>query len=399
MAVAQAATEQAPDDEQQQPVTQPDTNAPVLTTVREVEQKDVTKKQEASAAAPDFDSWVKNIQTTGTPGRIGDTVITKEILNASSSEDMLNLRFNYKFMTPSQDTPAIPMLTPAGQLDVEALKQVQTENPDLYPQTYRNANARKAIRRELIEAGMDTDAVEIFTNGVILGSGTYEVAQRLSEAGRFAATSVPDFFVNTLPATAISMYKSGSLLPIGPKFRAEFESASQQFREEYYSWRDGAKNVLSDATMADYFNDGMHTVLERMDRQKKDYEATGQPLPPSLQNFDYDTLAYMKDSKGENVLDEDGQPIKRTFVNEQMAYNIADITFGSLDKWAQAGVIIGEEGFYGILSGGSAYATASARMKRIMDYKKSPKYAKMLKDVDNPYMIMEIVTEFEGAQK
>ena len=401
MAVAQAATEQV-QDEEQQPVTQPeqpDTNAPVLTTVREVEQKDVTKKQEASAAAPDFDSWVNNIRTTGTPGRIGDTVITKEILDASSEEDMLNLRFNYKFMTPSQDTPAIPMLTPAGQLDVEALKQVQTENPDLFPQTYRNANARKAIRRELIEAGMDTDAVEIFTNGVILGSGTYEVAQRLSEAGRFAAVSVPDFITNTLPATAYSMYKSGSLLPIGPKFRAEFEAASQQFREDYISWRDGAKSVFSDATMADYFNDGMHTVLERMDRQKKDYEAAGQPLPPSLQNFDYDALAYMKDSKGDNVLDEDGQPIKRTFVNEQMAYNIADITFGSLDKWTQAGVIIGEEGFYGVLSGGSAYATASARMKKIMDYKKSPKYAKMLKDVDNPYMIMEIVTEFEGAQK
>ncbi len=64
MAVAQAATEQA-QEEQQQPVTQPEqpsANPPVLTTVREVEQRDVTKKQEASAAAPDFDSWVNNIR-------------------------------------------------------------------------------------------------------------------------------------------------------------------------------------------------------------------------------------------------------------------------------------------------------------------------------------------------
>ena len=377
--------------------------------LRKTEQADLLKRQAAAAEAPSFDSWLEGIKSSGKSEMVGDKIVTPDIIDGATPLELLNWKTEYELSqsAPSQDPfKAQPFTTAAG--DFDELTAGEILNPAQYSQAERNHKVRKSVRKDLVAAGLESDVAGILTNDLILGSGYMEITQRLAEGGRFLGVSIPDFLVSTLPPTFVAMYKSGSLFPSGPAFRAEFEVASDNWRSDYASWRDGVVNNMSASSMADYYNEGVHNILERYQQELTTLKEEGVPetsWPVHLRDFDYEALAFER-AGSEFLTDESGEKIKRRFVSEAQAYDIMDATFNSLPKTSQAGVIVGEEAFYAIATGGSgAIMSGSAKIAKIKKFKTDPRYAKknedgvvighMLDGVDDPEQIARIVSEFE----
>jgi hypothetical protein len=371
-----------------------DTEAPV--TVREIEQADISKRQQQTVAAPTFDDVVKQIQETGKAATIANVPITPEILQSLGQADLLNLRTAYKYSQPTaEEVTAEPFTLATGEFDEEA---AQRQNSSVYGQLYRNHAVRKDVRGILKKSGLEEDIIGTVTNNMVLGSGMYELTQRLAEGGRFV-TNIPDFVTNVLPATGVAMYKSGSLLPVGPAFRAEYDAASSAWRENYFSWRDDVRNKVPGATMARYYNETIHDILEKNRDTVAKFQEAGRPLPADLEDFNYEELAYEKDADGNVLMSESGEPVKRRFVSEANAYDIMDASFRSLSRAEQYATIIGEETFYGLLTGGAGMMAASDRIRKIRRFKNDPRFADALRGIDDPERIIEIVGEFETIDK
>ena len=368
-----------------------------------IEMADVAKRREAAATKPDFATFIKNIQTTGTSADLGDIPITPEVVEGIQVNEqtgeitgdetlLLNLETMYDMegFAPKEGEK-IPFETASGKFDHATAKNY----PELVPKLIQNFEGRKGIRRVLRQQDIPDNVNELITDNIDFSVG-YQVAQRLAEAGRFTGTQIPDFLIMmmgvpntpgmspTTPTNPViaSIMNSGSM-PGTDAFNAEYAVQSEKFRKNYFDFEGWVRSTIPAATLGSYYNEAIHNLLEEK------YEGE-----------EYENLAFERDiTTGELLKDANGDNIKKQFVTEKTAYEINNITYNSLNRWEQFSTIIGEETLYGILTGGSSIVGGAAKIKELQRLKTVPKYKNVLRGVDDPEQIQQIVVQYDKRFK
>jgi|DEB0MinimDraft_6_1074348.scaffolds.fasta_scaffold01336_5 hypothetical protein len=377
---------------------------PAAKTVTQIEMEDVAQRKETAATRPSFANWVKNIQTTGTDDMLGDILITPEVVaditvNEQTGELqgddtlILNLETLYGVSgaaPASKEGPVLPMETAAREFDFAKAQNY----PELYSKMLRNYTGRKGIARELKKQNVSDEISQIVVENIDF-SVSQQVAQRLAEAGRFTGTQIPDFLIMMMgvPSTPgkvpesptnpviASIMESGSL-PGTDAFNAEYAVQSEKFRKNYIDFEGWVRDNVPAATLAQYYNESIHGILEE-----------------KFEGEQYDNLAFEKDQTGQFLVDDKGNKIKKDFITEDAAYNINDLTFNSLNNWEKFSVLGGEEGFYGLLTGGASIVGGAQRIKSMQRAAQSPKYKNLLQGITDPETIQQTLVQYDKRFK
>jgi len=347
-----------------------------------------SRKQYQTNEPVEYDTWAEGIIQKDGVEYLGDTPVDAALLE--QAKDDINLKADligkYEASRPAPEgSGAITAFTTAsGEFDAPAFEKAVGEERynDLKPRAVRIQQAQQSLLSRFENMGMEQEVAELLTNDILEYKGVVkETLTRFKQAGRFIGMAVPDFVFSTLPSAVMSTYRTGDL-PGGAEFMSEYDIIKEDFENTYSTWKNFLTENVPALDIADSFNASIHSAL------KEKYEGEK-----------YESLAFERKSDGEFALNEEGEKIKKVFVKPSDIQDMLDATYNTLSKWQKFGVDVTEEGLWAATTGPIGMARGVSKVDKIMSYKNSPKYAKLLENTDDPEEILAIVNKNGAKEK
>jgi len=354
---------------------------PVARNITQVEQADLAAREKVEPV--DYATWSANIIKSGKTDMIGNLPVDAALLEQANNDVSLRAMLIGMYETQAVPPAGVAFTTAEGEFDVAAAKEIAGDRyDDMEPQLVRNQAARMSVASRLKNTGVAPEIIEIISKEFVVGKVGRETGRRLLEAGRFLGVSIPDFVDTTAPAAVQAMIASGGALPGMEEFQAEYAAIAPKWNEGYLTYKNLVTENLPITTINGAFNDTIHDIL------KEKYS-----------NEQYEDLAFERTTDGSAfALDAEGNKIKREFITGDMANEMMDLSFNSLDYWDRFKVRVFEEGAWALTTGPLATARGAQRVSKILSYKNNPKYSKLLKGVDDPEDILRLVNT-QGAKE
>jgi len=350
---------------------------------------DIAARREFQATEPvTFDAWAQGIMDKDGVGFLGKTPVDAALLKQAQTDIRLKADLIGKYESNMPTAPNADVVTAfttaSGTFDEPAFKQAVGEDRyiELLPKAQRVQKAQQELLKTFDSMGMAPEVADLLANDILQYRGVAkETFARFKEAGRGLGMALPDFVFLTLPSAVSASIKTGDL-PGGAEFMSEYDIKKQDWENFYSGWKNTLTENLPALDAADSFNASIHTALA------KKYEGD-----------EYENLAFERTSAGEFALDEDGQRIKKQFVKPENVQVMIDSTYNTLSKWEKFGVDVSEEGIWAAATGPIGMARGAKRVSNVMSYKNSPKFGPMLKDVNDPEEILDIVNRNGAKEK
>lgn len=352
-------------------------------------QEDIASRKEFQTKEPvDYDTWAKSIMDTDGVEFLGETPVDAALLRQAEGDVVLraDLIGKYESNKPASEMggAVTAFTTASGQFDKPAFEQaVGTEKyNDLLPRAVRTQKAQTSLLRTFEDMGMDKEVAELVSNDILEFRGVAkETMTRFKQAGRFIGMAIPDFAFLTLPSAVTAMVKTGDI-PGGAEFGSEYDIIKRDFESAFSGWKNTLTENVPALDIADSFNATIH------DQLAEKYEGDK-----------YEDLAFERTKTGEFAVNEEGQRIKKQFVQPQNIETMLNATYNTLNTWEKYGVDVTEELIWAGTTGPIAAGRATSRINKIMSYKNSPKYAKQLENIDDPEEILAFVNRNGAKEK
>jgi hypothetical protein len=364
-------------------------NASGKTEAEKLRAADIAARREFQATEPvTFDAWAQGIIDKDGVGFLGKTPVDAALLKQAQTDIRLRAGLIGKYesnMPAAPNTEVVTAFTTAsGTFDEPAFKQAVGDDRYIkeLPKAQRVQKAQQELLKTFDGMGMAPEVADLLANDILQYRGVAkETLERFKQAGRFLGMALPDFAFLTLPSAVSASIKTGDL-PGGAEFMSEYDIKKQDWENFYSGWKNTLTEKLPALDVADSFNASIHTALAEK------YEGD-----------EYENLAFERTSAGEFALDEDGQRIKKQFVKPENVQVMIDSTYNTLSKWEKFGVDVSEEGIWAAITGPIGMARGAKNVSNVMSYKNSPKFGPMLKDVDDPEEILDIVNRNGAKEK
>lgn len=370
--------------------------AEILTrpSIKELEQKDIEKQRNGKSA----DDVLDEIVASNKARRYGDTIITPTMItNARPERGRVEdkdtyLRFRSilgKFEGPKEGV----VMPGVREEDIVGVADINELYHGYMPKWKRTAKTRLSVDEMMKNAGLPDDVRQIAVEEFTYGNLFEEYYRRLREAGRGLAVALPNIIKDNTTAAVKSMWAAGTTNIFSPAFKSEYASREAEIREGHEAWKSKARGLFGlvgfNIEAAANFNEIIHETLE--DKFKES--------DPDK----YESLAFEKDEKGTFLLDPDGNKIQRKFVAPDQANYILDAGFETLSYPERATAIVGEEATMMVLTGGGYTAARGSRLlNKALKLKENPKFAPMLKGIDDPEDIVKAashILKFDETNK
>mgnify|MGYP003641342386 FL=1 len=414
---APAVAEEAPPVEE--PAKTIDTSAPVIlaspipTSISSAVSRRINRKSyeqllkedvAAQRAGREPNDVMDEIVASGKAQRFGDTIVSAQMIEeARSSENkeaLLDIRGAIFSVVGSQGDGVVLPDVRQGQPYLS--ETVQEEYHGSVPKFKNRALARIYIDKKLEEDGVDELVRQTIAEEFVYGNVGTAFARRIQGATR-GLSMFPKYIISDFPSAIAAGYRSGTANVFSDEYQAEFDAAkparaarTATYNEMVSSPLGGADSVpgkilsfgVSGLTLIPQFISGFdQTMAEELNGDIHDsLEERFAKTNPDL----YAQKAFEIDSQtGEFLLDTEGQRIKRKFITEANAEFMTDLAFETLSGIERGAAIVAEEVTFNVATGGGfTLARGAGRIKTLMKLKKNPKYADLLKDIDDPEDIL-----------
>ena len=356
--------------------------------IKEIETEDIASQREGRSADDVMDEIVANNK----PVRIGDRVISPNLITSARPERgnitdknvYLNLR---KHITKVEGPKTGVVIAGVRDDEIVTPQKIEEQYHGYEPKWRRQTQTKMTVDQMLMQAGVPDDVRQIVAEEFTYGNVVEETYRRFREAVRGVGVALPNLIKDNAWEAVGAMNKAGTVNIFSPAFKAEFDAVRPKIQQGHESYKNKLRAAFGpigfEIAIADNHNAIIHENLEEKFKES-DPER-------------YENLAFEKGEDGQFILDDNGEKIKRKFIDSSQAEFILDAGFETLSYPERAAAIIGEETLMMLATGGGYNAARGAAMiRKAQRLKKNKDYAPALQGIDDPEDIVNAMSHVLG---